>query len=416
MPTAVVVAVAHAVANADHTLSPGDIMGGAVVVDIMVSPLSVPLRDPFVIATGRIDTTCAVLVEVVVQDRSGRRGRGLGEAAALPPVTPCNQADLLRWLTEGARRLMGHGVEHAIGSHARLQAAVDHALAPFASLPGVAVARSGLESALLFAWADLLDVGLHRLLGGSAAGDDLVVVTDITIPIGTPDEMARLARGWARQGFGCFKLKVGRGDDLGGQDDDERAVTAIGRAVPGASVRLDGNAGQTVSRALACARVAEAAGLTVELLEQPGPKDDVAALVTLSRTASVPVIADESVATVDDVIRLADAGVTGVNLKLVKHGGPVMAGRLLRTAQRHSLGLMAGAMVETRVGLSAMLAVVAASVTGPPGTPIAIDLDTAFLLTEDPFVGGYDAVGPRLRLRLDGPRRRTTPTSKPRGP
>jgi L-alanine-DL-glutamate epimerase-like enolase superfamily enzyme len=155
----------------------------------------------------------------------------------------------------------------------------------------------------------------------------------------------------------------------------------------------------------------------VELLEQPGPKDDVAALMTLSRTASVPVIADESVATVDDVVRLADAGVTGVNLKLVKHGGPVMTGRLLRTAQRHSLALMAGAMVETRVGLSAMLAVVAASVTGTVGTPMAIDLDTAFLLTEDPFVGGYDAVGPRLRFRLDGPRRRTTPTrSKPRGP
>jgi hypothetical protein len=100
-----------------------------------------------------------------------------------------------------------------------------------------------------------------------------------------------------------------------------------------------------------------------------------------------------------------------------------LEGRLLPIQDdvSRSLGLslhdVVRAMVETRVGLSAMLAVVAASVTGPVGTPMAIDLDTAFLLTEDPFVGGYDAVGPRLRLRLDGPRRRPTPTrSKPRGP
>jgi hypothetical protein len=80
--------------------------------------------------------------------------------------------------------------------------------------------------------------------------------------------------------------------------------------------------------------------------------------------------------------------VTGVNLKLVKHGGPVAAARLGRLARRRRLALMAGAMVETRVGLAAMLHVVRALT--PWGTPPpAIDLDTALLLAEDPFVGGY---------------------------
>jgi L-alanine-DL-glutamate epimerase-like enolase superfamily enzyme len=54
-------------------------------------------------------------------------------------------------------------------------------------------------------------------------------------------------------------------------------------------------------------------------------------------------------------------------------------------------------MVETRLGLTAMAHVVTAL-----GGVDWLDLDTAFLLADDPFVGGYVADGPELRL-IDGP-------------
>ena len=54
---------------------------------------------------------------------------------------------------------------------------------------------------------------------------------------------------------------------------------------------------------------------------------------------------------------------------------------------------MAGAMVETRVGLLAMAHVVAAL-----GGVDWVDLDTAFLLADDPFEGGWSCDGPRIRL------------------
>jgi len=54
---------------------------------------------------------------------------------------------------------------------------------------------------------------------------------------------------------------------------------------------------------------------------------------------------------------------------------------------------MAGAMVETRVGLLAMAHVVAAL-----GGVDWVDLDTAFLLADDPFEGGWTFEGPRLQL------------------
>ena len=53
-------------------------------------------------------------------------------------------------------------------------------------------------------------------------------------------------------------------------------------------------------------------------------------------------------------------------------------------------------MVETRVGLLAMAHVVAAL-----GGVDWVDLDTAFLLADDPFDGGWRFDGPRLSLTSD---------------
>ncbi|MFO0668927.1 MAG: hypothetical protein U0235_04755 [Polyangiaceae bacterium] len=51
-------------------------------------------------------------------------------------------------------------------------------------------------------------------------------------------------------------------------------------------------------------------------------------------------------------------------------------------------------MVETRLGLAAALHALAAI-----GRAEYVDLDTQLLLTEERFVGGYDAHGPRMTLR-----------------
>ncbi|MBM4282393.1 MAG: hypothetical protein FJ137_17115 [Deltaproteobacteria bacterium] len=368
------------------------------IVSAVVEPLSVPLREPFVIATGLVEATRSALVEVmVVHEPSGRRGHGLGEAAALPPVTAVDQPEVLAALAATLPRVVGERFD----GHARLGALVD-------ALGLEPVARAGVESALLFAWADALGAPMHRLLG-STPGDDpvgpFVVETDVTLSIGEPAHMAALAVGWRARGFRTFKVKVGRPDAAGGEAGDRDALTELAATCPQARVRLDGNAGQDPARTVALFHHAVSVGLVVELLEQPTPPTDVAALATLAGRLPVPVVADESAGDIEDVAALADAGVDGVNLKLVKHGGPVAAARIGRLARRRRLALMAGAMVETRVGLAAMLHVVRALT--PRGLPLpAVDLDTALLLAHDPFVAGYHVDGPRLRLLDAGPRRR----------
>ena len=80
------------------------------VVSIEVEPLSIPLREPFVIATGRIDTTRAALVRATLEDEGGRRATGLGEAAALPPVTREDQPELLAAIAAAAPALRGAAI------------------------------------------------------------------------------------------------------------------------------------------------------------------------------------------------------------------------------------------------------------------------------------------------------------------
>ena len=80
-------------------------MRSTVAVD--VEPLSIPLREPFVIATGRIDATRAALVRVTVEGPDGRRATGFGEAAALPPVTREDQPELLAEIGTVAAELRG---------------------------------------------------------------------------------------------------------------------------------------------------------------------------------------------------------------------------------------------------------------------------------------------------------------------
>lgn len=351
---------------------------------VTIEPLSIALREPFVIATGRIDTTRAVLVRATLTDDAGRQATGLGEAAALPPVTHEDQPELLHLLAAADGALRGTAVHHL----------ADATAAVARVLPDSAVARAGLEAAILDAWARLERVPLYRLLGAHAAQDAApaeapVLTTDITLPISDARHMATVATRHRAAGFTCFKVKVGR--DWAA---DLAALRAVAAAIPDARFRLDANAGFSAGDAAALLDAALGDGLVLECYEQPCGTSDLTGMATLAARSSVPVVADESFRGAADLDALIAArAVHGVNLKLTKLGGPLATLTLARRARAAGLRLMAGAMVETRVGLLAMAHVVAAL-----GGVDWVDLDTAFLLAADPFHGGWTCEGPRLTL------------------
>jgi L-Ala-D/L-Glu epimerase len=345
-------------------------------------PLAAPLVEPFVIACGTVTTTRNVLVRAEVEDERGAVAAGLGEAATLVPVTAEDQPDVLATLGDVAGRLRGTVIATG-GGFAELTAALD------AGLGDTPVARSGAETALLDALARLQGVPVRALIGGALGAATTSMTTDITIPIRDVGKMVELARAHRAQGFLCFKVKVGRE-----VEHDFEALAAIAKEVPDARFRIDANGGFSARDALSLMERLARAGIEVECFEQPCKTDDLEGMAEVAAAIDPPVVADESVKDLADVERVVSArAADGVNLKIAKSGGALAALAIGRAAQAHGLSVMCGGMVETRLGMTAAAHVVAAL-----GGVDLVDLDTAWLLADDPFEGGYVADGPRYTL------------------
>jgi L-Ala-D/L-Glu epimerase len=237
--------------------------------------------------------------------------------------------------------------------------------------------RAGIDMALYDLVGKKLGVPVYRLLGLSPAH---VPPTSYTIPIDTPAEMAHKAM--LARDYPILKIKLGTKHDL----DIVREI----RDVSDATLRVDANAAWTVKEAFRMIDLL--APYDIEMIEQPIPPGDLAGLKLLHDRSPIPIFADESCVTVDDIPRLAGV-VDGINIKLVKCGGLSQALKMIHVARAHGLSIMLGCMIESSLGITAAAHL----------APLVdhLDLDGALLLAEDPFVGVQIVEG-RLMLP-DGP-------------
>jgi len=192
------------------------------------------------------------------------------------------------------------------------------------------------------------------------------VTTFATIGISTPEELDNKVAELI--GFPLIKIK-----------SDTRAVIGPVRFVrdrTGAALAIDANGawgGHDVS-----ALAHQLAGLGVKFLEQPFAPDDDARMPKLLASSPLPVLADESCVTLEDVERMPGS-FSGFNIKLTKCGGLTAALKMVRRAQELGMQTMVGCMLESSVLISAGAAVA-------QQTDFA-DLDGAWLIRDDPFHG-----------------------------
>ena len=101
-------------------------------------------------------------------------------------------------------------------------------------------------------------------------------------------------------------------------------------------------------------------------------------LLWLKARSPLPLYADESCHTIQDIPRCAEC-FHGVNVKLVKAGGVSVAYATLQAARKAGLKTMIGCMIETSVQVTAAahLAELADH----------LDIDGNILITNDPFAG-----------------------------
>lgn len=230
--------------------------------------------------------------------------------------------------------------ETAAAVEAAVRAQVDRVAAGMsrtelaAALPAGA-ARNALDCALWDLEAKRAGVRAWDLAGLSAPRP---VVTAETLSLDTPAAMGRAAAALADRPL--LKLKLDA-------RDIEARVVAVRAAAPRARLIVDANEAWTPDITAAVDPVL--ARLGVALIEQPLPAGNDGALAHL-RTA-VPLCADESCHTTDDLLRLR--GRYGyVNIKLDKTGGLSEALRLAAAAREAGFGIMAGCMVSTSLAMA----------------------------------------------------------------
>jgi L-Ala-D/L-Glu epimerase len=268
-----------------------------------------PIASEFVIARGSKREAAVVVVHVsdgatvgrgecVPYARYGETAEGVC-AAILARRNVCDPAALLERVPAGAARN-----------------ALDCALWDYKAK------RSGTSAAAL--------AGLQRL-------DP--VITAYTISLDDPATMAANAVR-AAQTMPLLKIK------LGGPGDDDR-MRAIRAACPGA--RLMGDANEAWTPATLPGLMAVAVETGFELIEQPLPAGEDAHLAQIHRT--VPVCADESLHTRDDLDRLREC-YDAVNIKLDKAGGLTEALALSEQARAIGFKIMVGCMVSTSLAIA----------------------------------------------------------------
>ncbi|MFI0847852.1 N-acetyl-D-Glu racemase DgcA [Mesorhizobium sp. IMUNJ 23232] len=187
------------------------------------------------------------------------------------------------------------------------------------------------------------------------------LTTAYTVSLDTPEKMAAQARANAQRPL--LKVKIGGDGDLD-------RIAAVVAAAPKSRIILDANEGWT--QANLAENLHAAARLGIALVEQPLPAGKDAALRHVRRP--VPVCADESLHTADDLENLAGL-YDAVNIKLDKTGGLTAALVLRDRAKELGFSIMVGCMVGTSLGM-------APAVLLAQGADF-VDLDGPLLLAED---------------------------------
>ncbi len=258
-------------------------------------PYALPFKEPYVTARGSLTQREMVLLRV--RDEDGVVG--LGEAVPLALRGGVGLAEVVREL-----EAWGEAQE----------------------LDGLSTpARCAVETALM----DLR--GRRTGKGRGKGARDEAVECNATLVAGPPGAVAAEAELWAEAGFTTFKLKLGAetaneadirpGSRSRGSDVEQVRVVreALG---PSVRIRVDANEAWDLETAEATLAALEPFG--IELAEQPVV--GLEAMAALAASTSIPLAADESVASLaeaEDAVALGACAYTGI--KLSKVGGPEAA-------------------------------------------------------------------------------------------
>jgi muconate cycloisomerase len=208
--------------------------------------------------------------------------------------------------------------------------------------------KSGVEMALWDLRGKAEGQPVYKLLGGAVRD---FVPTKWSVSGLAPDKAADIARFAVQQGFAKMKVKVGIEPD-----GDVARVKAVRDAIgPNIKLGVDANGGwPTAEIAIDTAKRLHD-GANIYFVEQPVPPGENDALRAIREAVGLPLIADESVYTLQDARMLArDRAADVFSIYVGKAGGIGPARAIADYARSVGIGCTVGSNLELGVGSAAM--------------------------------------------------------------
>lgn len=247
-----------------------------------------------------------------------------------------------------------------------------------------------LETALLDAAGRTWDKSLASLLSSRLNG---AVTYSAVVPLSGGPKISRFFQLIKSLNLRQVKLKVGEENDL---DTLSQARRELGEEV---DLRVDANAAWSPAEAID--RIRELARFRLSAVEQPVAKEDLEGLRRVQEAVDLPIMADESLCTLDDAKRLIDLKACQMfNIRLSKVGGLTAAIRIKDTAEAAGIRCQLGC----HVGETSILAAAGRHFALAQG-PFAY-LEGCFapyLLTQDPVQDPVQFGPGGVGLPLSGP-------------
>ena len=314
-------------------------------------PYTLQLKHAFGIASHTRTSTPAMIVEV---ERDGLIGYG---EAAMPPYLGESQATAAAFLQRAAALLATVADPF---QREEILPAID------ALAPGNTAAKAAVDLALHDWIGQKLGAPWYRLWG---LNPNKTPVTSYTIGIDTPEVVRTKTR--EADPYKIIKVKLGR------DAASDRQIIAAIRDVTDKPITVDANQGWR-DRDEALRLIEWLAVRGVVFIEQPMPKEQIDDTVWLRERSPLPLIADESVQRLADVVKVRGV-FDGINIKLMKCTGLREAQQMIGLARALDLKVMLGCMTETSCAISAAAQL----------SPLVdwADLDGAVLIANDLFDG-----------------------------
>lgn len=333
------------------------------ITDIKLGSISVPLKKPFKTALRTVES----VEDIIVRIETDTGNIGYGEAPPTGVITGDTTGAIIGAIEDHIKKhLIGMDIENIEEIMLRLDK----------SIVGNNSAKAAVDIAIYDLYGQLYKAPVYKLLGGYKKE----IVTDITISVNEPEEMAQDSIEAIKKGYKTLKIKVGKDSAL-----DIKRMQAIREAVGyNVDLRIDANQGWNAKEAIYTLRKMEDAGLNIELVEQPVPAYDLEGLKLVTNNVNIPVLADESVFSPRDAITIMQMGAADlINIKLMKTGGIHNALKICSMAEVYGIECMLGCMLEAKVSVTAAVHLAAAK-----SIITKIDLDGPVLCREDPVNGG----------------------------